>query len=275
VGHDGLVTDINLEELFVLAKESALAAGDLLLEGWRGELEVDTKSTDTDVVTHMDRAAEALLLDRLLGARPADGILGEEGAAIDGTSGVRWIVDPLDGTVNYLYGLPHWAVSVAAQIDGESVVGVVCAPALGETYVAIRGGGAKLIDARGEHDLRCNDTADLAQALVGTGFGYSSSRRRAQASVVAAALPLVRDIRRFGACAIDMSWGAAGRLDAYYERGPHPWDHAAGSLIVREAGGVVGGLHGCAESEELVIAATAGVFGALHDLLAENNAALG
>jgi myo-inositol-1(or 4)-monophosphatase len=269
------VTDNNLDELLALAMESSVAAGDLLLGGWRGHLEVHTKSTDTDVVTHMDRAAETLLLDQLLGARPNDGMLGEEGAAIEGTSGVRWIVDPLDGTVNYVYGLPHWAVSVAAQIDGQSVVGVVHAPALGETYFATLGGGARMIDARGEHELQVNDTSDLAQALVGTGFGYSSARRAAQARVVAAALPLVRDIRRFGACAIAMSWVASGRLDAYYERGPHPWDHAAGSLIVREAGGVVGGLHGSAESEELVIAATAGVFGALHDLLAANDAASG
>ena len=113
------MTDNNLDELLALAMESSVAAGDLLLGGWRGHLEVHTKSTDTDVVTHMDRAAETLLLDQLLGARPNDGILGEEGAAIEGTSGVRWIVDPLDGTVNYVYGLPHWAVSVAAQIDGQ------------------------------------------------------------------------------------------------------------------------------------------------------------
>jgi len=244
-----------LEDLRDLAVEAATAAGQLLLAGAGGELLVDTKSSPTDVVTQMDRAAEHLLVERLLGARPDDGILGEEGASVAGTSGVRWVVDPLDGTVNYLFGIPAWGVSVAAEADGRSVVGVVVAPALGETYEGVLGGGSRLTTAAGTRELRVSEVSDLAAALVATGFGYLPERRRSQAAVVADLLPRIRDIRRVGACSVDLCWLAAGRVDAYFERGPHLWDHAAGGLIAREAGAA------------LVLAAVPGVFGALHDEL--------
>ena len=269
VRDDGRVTTNSPTDLLDLALTSARAAGELLRDGVHRELIITTKSSPTDVVSEMDQAAEALLIELLLGARPDDGILGEEGAATAGTSGVRWVVDPLDGTVNYLYGMPGWAVSVAAEIDGVAVAGVVHAPALGETYLASLGGGAILIDARGEHPMRVRECDDLASALIATGFGYLAERRRAQAAVVAQLLPVVRDIRRAGACAIDLAWVAAGRLDGYFERGAHRWDHAAGALIAREAGAVVGGLRGQPEGEDLILCAVPSVFPALHDVLSE------
>jgi len=260
------------EELLTLAVRAAADAGALLLEGARTELLIDTKSSPTDVVTHMDRAAEALLHQQLLGARPDDGILGEEGASVEGTSGVRWVVDPIDGTVNYLYGIPMWAVSVGAEVDGYAVAGVVHVPALGETFVASLGGGARMIDLEGTHPLQVRDCRDLASSLVATGFGYRPERRRAQAAVVAALLPRIRDIRRAGACSIDLCWVAAGRVDAYFERGAHKWDHSAGGLIAREAGARVEGLRGQPAGEDLLIGAVPGIFDDLHDVLLEAHA---
>ncbi len=258
-----------LDELHDIAVAVAREAGSLVLEGRRGRVEVAaTKSSATDVVTEMDRASERLLVDRILSQRPDDGILGEEGADHVGSSGVRWVLDPIDGTVNYLYGLPSWAVSVAAEIDGITVVGVVEAPALGETYVATRGRGARLHDIHGVHDLRVNDPVTLDQALVATGFGYRVERRVAQAVVVEQVIPRVRDIRRGGACSLDLCSVAAGRVDAYYERGPMAWDLAAGGLVATEAGALLAGLHGRAAGEDLIVAAGPGLFPALHDLLA-------
>jgi myo-inositol-1(or 4)-monophosphatase len=180
----------------------------------------------------MDRAAERLIVDLLTAARPADGLLGEEGAARSGSSGVRWIIDPLDGTVNYLYGLPGWAVSVAAEVSGDVVAAAVAVPTWGATFTAVRGGGAW----RGEDRLTGSACTDLSMALVATGFGYDADQRRRQAAAVAALLPRVRDIRRFGAAAADLCLVAAGQVDAYFERGLQPWDHAAGGLIAAEAG---------------------------------------
>lgn len=268
--------DALLDELTALAAEAAVAAGALLRDERPGTLRVGTKSSPTDVVTQMDRAAEELLVDRLLTARPGDGVLGEEGGERSGTSGVRWVLDPLDGTVNYLYGLPLWGVSVAAEVDGEVVVGVIDVPEVGETYVAVRGRGALLRDRSGERRLEVADPAgsggDLDRALVGTGFGYTAARRRSQAAVVAALLPRVRDIRRMGAASVDLCAVAAGRLDGYFERGLQPWDLAAGALVVREAGGSVGGLRGVPAGETLTVAARPALFGPLHDLLVELDA---
>ncbi len=229
------------DPLLAVAWRAARAAGDLLLSARGDRLEVDTKTSRTDVVTQMDRAAEDLLVRILLGDRPDDGLLGEEGSVRPGTTGVRWILDPLDGTVNYLYRLPGWAVSVAAEVDGIVRVGVVDAPVYGHTYVAVRGGGAVRVDARGVHALIPNAPADLGQALVGTGFGYAATRRAAQARTLALVLPQVRDIRRAGAAAVDLCWTAEGLLDCYYERGLNPWDFAAGVLIATESGLVAGG----------------------------------
>ena len=257
------------ESLLELALSAARAAGELLLDGQQRTLKVETKSSPTDVVSEMDHASEALLNEILRGARPQDGILGEEGSSVEGTSGLRWVVDPLDGTVNYLYGLANWAVSIGLEFDGEAIVGVVHAPMLGETFVGTLGGGARLLTAQGNEPLHVRACVDLASALVSTGFGYQAERRAAQAAVIAELLPQVRDLRRFGSCAIDLCWLAAGRVDAYYERGTHPWDHSAGALIAREAGARVEGLHAKPVTDELLVSAVPAIFPALHDLLTE------
>jgi myo-inositol-1(or 4)-monophosphatase len=257
-------------ELLDLAVATARAAGDLARDGRESAMDVQTKSSAVDVVTAMDKAAEALIAARLLGARPQDGILGEEGADVVGSSGVRWVVDPIDGTVNYLYRIPAWSVSIAAELDGRAVAGAVYVPLLGEMYSATLGGGATLAGGpTGDGvPLRVNSDARLGHALVGTGFGYDSGRRARQGALVAQLLPQVRDIRRFGSCAVDLCALAAGRLDAYFERGLQPWDMAAGVLIAREAGARVEGLHGAPSSPELLIAANPALFPALHDALA-------
>jgi myo-inositol-1(or 4)-monophosphatase len=258
----------DLDALLALATDLAEQAGALALSMREGVEVETTKSTPTDVVTAADSASEALIVDGLRAARPGDGVLGEEGADDAGTTGVRWVIDPVDGTVNFLYGLPHWAVSIAAEVDGQVLVGVVHDPAKRETYAAVRGRGATL-DGR---PLRCTQVTDLTQALVATGFSYDSRRREAQAQHLTTVLPRVRDIRRAGAGALDLCAVAAGRVDAYYEQAMSYWDWAAGALVAREAGARVGGLRGRAEGSALVVAAGPGVFDALHDLLVELDA---
>ncbi|MEN8652441.1 inositol monophosphatase family protein [Streptomyces sp. 21So2-11] len=253
-----------LPELLELALEAARRAGALLRDGRPADLGVAaTKSSPIDIVTEMDIAAEKLITGFLAEHRPDDGILGEEGAATEGSSGIRWVIDPLDGTVNYLYGLPTWAVSIAAERDGETVVGVVEAPMRRETFRAVLGGGAYVNDV----SLRCRPAPPLDEALVSTGFNYVAAVRRHQADVAQRLIPLLRDIRRSGSAAIDLSDVAAGRLDGYYERGLSPWDLAAGDLIAREAGAVTGGRPGRVPSGELTIAASPGVFEPLQALL--------
>ena len=265
------VDQVLLDALRVVALDAATEAGELLLGGRPAvratTLDVGTKSSPTDVVTAMDRAAEDLLVDRLLGARPDDGLLGEEGSAREGTSGLRWVIDPLDGTVNYLYGLPQWGVAVLAEhtATGTPLVGVVVVPVLGETYVAVAGRGATRLDAHGEQVMRVSTCDDLAMALIGTGFGYRAERRAAQARVVAAMLPRVRDIRRGGAAAVDLCHVASGSLDGYYERGLQPWDLGAGGLVALDAGALLAGAGGGPPGEDLVVAAGPGIFGALRD----------
>ncbi|MFF4086307.1 MULTISPECIES: inositol monophosphatase family protein [Streptomyces] len=263
------MTDAPPSDLLALAREAARRAGDLLRDGRPADLAVAaTKSSPIDVVTEMDIAAEKLITDVISGRRPQDGFLGEEGAATEGTSGVRWVIDPLDGTVNYLYGLPTWSVSIAAERDGETVAGVVAAPMRGETYYAVRGGGAWATGPwEGERRLTCRPTAPLDQALVSTGFNYVSEVRTHQAEVARRLIPLLRDIRRSGSAAIDLCDLAAGRLDGYYERGLNAWDVAAGDLIAREAGAVTGGRPGERPSRDLTVAATPGVFEPLQRLL--------
>ncbi|MBM4410902.1 MAG: inositol monophosphatase [Chloroflexi bacterium] len=232
-------TSSEFEALHDLAVAVAEEAGALLLAHLHGERTIDSKTSPTDAVTEMDRAAEALIVQRLLAARPDDGLLGEEGASRTGASGVRWVIDPLDGTVNYLYRRAAFGVSVAAELDGRPVAGVVVDPQRGETFHAWRGGGAWLNGMR----IRTSDVAALDLALVGTGFDYMAEHRRRQAAMLAEVVHVVRDIRRAGSAALDMCAVACGRLDAYYERGPHWWDAAAGSLIVHEEGGVAEALH--------------------------------
>jgi myo-inositol-1(or 4)-monophosphatase len=252
-------------ELLELARAAAAEAGKLLVEGRPADLGVaQTKSSPTDVVTEMDTAAERIIRAAIRRHRPDDGFLGEEGGSEDGGSGVRWVIDPIDGTVNYLYGLPAWAVSIGAEVDGVAVAGVVLAPQLGEEYTAVRGGGSWL----GERRLRVNEPAGLAQSLIATGFGYRAERREVQGRIVAGLVGQVRDIRRGGSAALDLCSVAAGRVDGYYERGTHAWDRAAGALIAEEAGARVEGLHGAPASEAMVLAAGSALFPALHDALA-------
>jgi myo-inositol-1(or 4)-monophosphatase len=278
------------QALLRIAVDAAAEAG-RLLASWRGDLRpevIDTKSSPTDVVTEMDRRSEALITGRIRAVRPGDTVLGEEGGQTAGGSApdggdagnnggppgprlVRWVVDPLDGTVNYLYGLPDWAVSIAAEVDGAVVAGVVEVPRYGETFTALAGQGAWLHRGGTAIALRSNPGVALGQALVGTGFGYAAGRRQVQGEVVAALLPYVRDIRRGGSAAVDLCSVAAGRLDAFFERGLNYWDYAAGGLIAREAGALVGGLAGRAESTSMAIAAGPGLYRQLDAFLTRLN----
>ncbi|WP_310963777.1 inositol monophosphatase family protein [Nocardioides terrisoli] len=191
-----------------------------------------TKSSEIDIVTAADRATEDLVRRRLRELRPDDGVLGEEGAERPGSTGVRWIVDPIDGTVNYLYGWGWYAVSIAAEVDGEIVAGAVRNPANGDEFTAHRGGGAR----RNGEPVRVRGPVPLSQSLIGTGFNYEQSVRAAQAGAVARMLPRIRDIRRQGSCALDLCMVACGLLDGYVEEGPEVWDDAAGGLVAVEAG---------------------------------------
>jgi myo-inositol-1(or 4)-monophosphatase len=266
------MTDPDPAALLSLAGEVAAEAGEMLAArrppGAAGRPRVaSTKTSPTDVVTEMDRAAEALITSRLRAQRPGDAFLGEEGGA-SGHGPVRWIIDPLDGTVNYLYGLADWAVSIAAEVAGTVVAGVVAVPARGEVFTAVATGGAWLRAGRSAPvALRCTTGVALAEALVATGFGYAAERRAVQGEVVAALLPQVRDIRRGGSCAVDLCSVAAGRVDAYYERGVNYWDYAAGGLIAREAGALLAGLVGRPVGPGMAVAAEPGLFGQLHDAL--------
>lgn len=265
-----MTSEPDLAALCALAERAARAAGALLRDGaTRARTTIDTKSTGTDMVTEMDRASEALITDALLGARPDDGILGEEGADEPGTSGVRWIVDPLDGTTNYLYGFPGFNVSIGAEVDGRAAVGVVYDVVRDELFHAVRGGGAY----RDGVAIHASAATELGHALVGTGFSYEPDRRRRQAEVLVHVLPAVRDLRRQGAAALDLCSVACGRLDAYYERGLAPWDLAAGGLIAAEAGAVVTDFAGAAPRAGAVLAAAPGLAEALQALLAATGAA--
>jgi myo-inositol-1(or 4)-monophosphatase len=253
-------------ELLSLAVDTAAAAATLLRDGRDGmTVELDTKSSPTDIVTAMDKAAEAMIVDRLLAARPDDGVLGEEGAGRAGTSGVRWVIDPIDGTVNYLYRLPSWSVSIGVELDGVVVAGVVLDGPRDVVWTATRGGGAY----RDGVQVHCSAETQLSKALLATGFSYVAERRRMQGQVIAGVLPRVRDIRRLGSAALDLCSAAAGHVDAYAEQSLHPWDLAAGGLIASEGGCRVEGLHGAPAGHALVIAAPPELFGQLHDLLAE------
>jgi myo-inositol-1(or 4)-monophosphatase len=213
-------------DLLAVAREAARAAGELPLPRFGRERALAAKSSPTDWVSEADLLAEDAIRGVLSARRPDDGVLGEEGTGdLAGTSGLRWVVDPLDGTVNYLYGIPQWCVSVAVEdvARGETLAGVVYDPVRDEEFAS-------------DVALAGSPCDDLAHALVGTGFGYESSVRRAQAAVVARVLPEVRDIRRAGSAALDLAWLAAGRLDAYFERGVQHWDVAAGLLLCTRAG---------------------------------------
>lgn len=254
-----------LERALTAAREGAALA---VRERAAGVGEIGTKSTHTDVVTAADRAVEALIAHRLLDGHPHDRVLGEEGgetapADPDGQHRVRWIVDPIDGTVNYVYGLPNVGVSIAAEVDGQVVAGVVRNAMTGEEWTAIRGGGAWRERVR----LSGSSVASLDRALVATGFGYDAARRAHQAAVLTGVLPQVRDIRRMGAASLDLCAAAEGLVDAYFEKGLAAWDRAAGGLIAQEAGLLVTGLRGAPAGPAMVLAAPPAVHTALHDLL--------
>jgi myo-inositol-1(or 4)-monophosphatase len=256
-------------DLLDLAVATAREAGALVARG-RGTAgeHVDVKSSSVDLVTAVDRASEELVVGRLLGARPDDGLLGEEGGERPGTTGVRWIVDPIDGTTNFVYGLPAYAVSIAAEVDGRVQAGAVLNAATGELFTATLGGGAHVsVPGRERTPLRCGSPASLGQALVATGFGYRAEQRRAQGAVVAQLLPEVRDIRRIGSASLDLCFLAAGRVDAYYEAHLNAWDYSAGALIAAEAGAVVTGLPGSSFGDPLGIAAAPSVAEPFADLL--------
>ncbi len=255
-----------LHPLLPTAWRATGGAGRFLRDERPALLDVDTKSSPTDSVTVMDRTAEAMILAELLGARPTDGMLGEEGGERLGTSGVRWVVDPLDGTVNYLFRLPMWGVSIAAEEQGIVTVGVVATPEYDESYVAVRGAGAWRVTGSRAERLDVSRCDDLSEALVTTGFGYAAAMRRSQSAVVTGLITEIRDVRRMGAAVIDFCWLARGRVDAYFEKGLNAWDYAAGALIAQEAGAVVTGLRG-GDFSEFVVAAAPGIHAGLRSAL--------
>ncbi|HCB05683.1 MAG TPA: inositol monophosphatase [Nocardioides bacterium] len=248
------------EELLDLAVRTARSAARLVESGAARGVEVaDTKSSAVDVVTESDRSSERLIRRTLLDARPGDAVLGEEGQGEQsdrpGTSGVRWIVDPIDGTVNFLYGIPQYAVSIAAELDGEVVAGVVLNVATGTEYTATLGGPA----LRDGLPIRVRAVVPLAERLIGTGFSYEAHQREVQAASLLRLLPRIRDIRRLGSCALDLCGVAQGSLDGYLEEGVNVWDHAAGGLVARSAGARVETLPGVG-GRPIVVAAPAGGF---------------
>ncbi len=223
------------DDLLDLAVAVAVETAEMVRVRRREGVEVAaTKSSPVDIVTEVDRAAEELIFARLMGARPADGFLGEEGASAASTSGVTWIVDPIDGTVNFLYGIPHYSVSIAAAVDGVPVAGVVVNVESGERFTATKGGGSFQDGVR--LDLGPGPSPELAQRLVGTGFNYVADVKIKQTVAVSALLHEVRDVRRMGSAALDLCSVACGRVDAYVEEGLNVWDMAAGGLVATEAG---------------------------------------
>ncbi|SDD03825.1 myo-inositol-1(or 4)-monophosphatase [Sanguibacter gelidistatuariae] len=264
-----------LAALRSLAERAALAAADLVRTTRPDQVTVAaTKSSPVDVVTAMDAASEVLLRKLILAERPDDAILGEEDGHVAGTSGLTWVIDPVDGTVNYLYGVPAYAISVAVVAgaadprEWTALAGCVVHVSGGTSWTASRGGGA----TRDGQPISVNAAKDLSQSLVGTGFGYASERRAAQAQVLTHVLPRVRDIRRIGSAALDLCMVAQGTLDLVYERGLNPWDMAAGALIVEEAGGVVTGLRGIPASPDMTVAGPGGSVAELVALLEEHGA---
>jgi myo-inositol-1(or 4)-monophosphatase len=259
-------------ELLELAKAIAIEAGALARTRRAEGVEVAaSKSSTEDIVTFADRETEALIRSRLKEARPDDGFFGEESGAEPGTSGLTWVVDPIDGTVNFLYGIPQYAVSIAV-VDGPpdpsswtALAGVVINPASGELFSATAGGGAFL----GEERIRVSAPPELSQALVGTGFSYRAEVRTEQARIVLGLISRVRDIRRMGSAALDLCAVACGRLDAYFERELNPWDHAAGALIAAEAGARVSGLGDERASRIFTLAASPALAGTLEKVLLE------
>lgn len=224
------------QDLLDVAVEAARRAGEVLLDDFRRPASgLGTKSSPTDLVSDADKRSEELIRTILARRRPGDGFIGEEGGDVSGTSGIEWVVDPLDGTINFLYGRAEWSVSIAAEDPDGALIGVIHDPNADETFTAVRGRGAWLDDVA----IRVNDCDEPSQALIGTGFAYVAGVRRLQADVVVRLLPRVRDIRRAGSAALDLAALACGRLDAFYEVAMERWDRSAGVLLASEAGAVV------------------------------------
>ncbi len=221
-------------ELLNLAESIALKAGSLLVNR-PSKFDLDAKSGVFDFATQMDHESEKLIVSEILAARPDDGLIGEEGANRESKSGVTWVIDPIDGTVNYLYDIPGWCISIAAKDRDGGLAGVVYSPATQSLWKAHRGGGAFL----NGNPIKCNDPVALNRALVGSGFAYDLEKRKIQAALIARLLPEIRDLRRLGACAVDMCHVASGSLDAYFEAGVNEWDYAAAGLIATEAGAMI------------------------------------
>ncbi len=225
------MTAHNTTELLALARRVGEQAAAMLMDR-PAQLEVATKSTAIDVVTQMDIKVEAFIVEELLRARPDDGVIGEEGAARQSGSGITWVIDPLDGTVNYLYDLPGWNVSIGAKDEAGQLIGVVTAPSINSTWWAVRGEGAYF----NGRPISCNEAIEIERALLATGFQYDTAHRGKQLEDLNRLLPVVRDIRRNGAAAVDLCHVAMGRVDGYYEHGLKEWDWAAAGLIAQEAG---------------------------------------
>ena len=254
--------NIDVHHLLGLAKSAAHEAGKLIVGRPARPLSTSTKSSPTDVVTEMDRASEKLILETILSMRPDDGVIGEEGTSKPSQNGLSWLIDPIDGTVNYLRGMPNYSISIAASDDKGTLAGVVYDPTLDETFAAIRGHGATLNEAA----IACAATP-LAKAIIGTGFSYSSAQRAQQAEVLRAVLPAIGDIRRPGSAAVSLCWVACGRLDAFFEAGLQRWDFAAGALIAMEAGAHVQGIDRDPSHGNLVVASAPSVTLGLHQIL--------
>ena len=237
-------------ELLKIADSVARAAGKHLMNR-PASFTFTEKSSAVDFATQMDKQAEELIVKQLLTYRPDDGIIAEEGSAKESKSGITWVIDPLDGTVNYLYGLPGWNVSIAAKDKDGVVVGVVNAPSIDGFWSGVRGGGATYNGVK----IKCNDPVELSKALLGTGFAYDLNLRVSQGETMAKLLPRIRDLRRNGAAAVDLCYVAMGALDGYFESSLNEWDHAAGGLIAIEAGAVVSGRGGGAPNSDLVVCA--------------------
>jgi myo-inositol-1(or 4)-monophosphatase len=249
--------DEEVRKLLSVAVDAARVSAPLLLERFAGGAEraLGAKTSPTDMVSEADLASERAIRALLTERRPDDGILGEEGDVVAGTSGLRWVVDPLDGTVDFLFGIPQWCISVAVEDEDGPVAGVVHDPCRNETFAATRGG-----DATRNGVVICgSEKSDLADALVATGFAYDADVRARQAEVLVGVLPRVRDIRRAGSAALDLAWTAAGRHDAYFERTTKPWDVMAGGLICESAGLVFGELEAREGLPAGVFAAPAGL----------------
>ena len=252
------------DELLAVAADLARTAGDMALAGRKAGLRnVQTKSTATDMVTEFDRASEKLIVEGMRERRPLDAIVGEEGASVSGTSGITWYIDPIDGTTNFLYDLPAWAVSIGAEDSSGPLAGVVYIPALGEMFTATRGGGAFLNGA----PIQSNTIADVSQALVCTGFSYSADQRTIQAQRVSRFIHQIRDIRRAGAAAIDLCFVACGRIDAYFEENLHQWDISAGILIAHEAGCRSGDFSGHTPRPAEILTTAPAIFDQLSQLI--------